>query len=293
MNQIKAHWKLYLIVVLICLNVFVWSLVHSRTPRDYVTVSYLDVGQGDSILIESKNRNRILIDGGPNNKILGALGSMLPFFNNDIDVVLESHPDSDHIGGLPEVVSRYTVKNFIEPGVESPNTVDDELHGRIEGKNIPHYLARAGEQIDMGDGSYVKILFPDRDVSGLETNDASIVAQYWYGDTCFLLTGDSPSKMEDYLVSKYKDALKCNVLKAGHHGSRTSTDNLYLDTVKPSIAIISAGKGNSYGHPHKETIERIRAHGIEILSTIEKGTISLISDGKIITEKSKSLIYFP
>lgn len=285
MDYLKKNWKLLTILVLIVSNLAVWLWADSLLPKDHVTVSYLNIGQGDSILIESTNGKHILIDGGPDKKVLSELGKAMPFFNRTIDVMMESHPDKDHIGGLPEVTSRYKVGTFLEPGVESPNTVDNELHARVKQKNIPDILARKGMKVDMGDGSVLEILFPDRDVSRFETNDASIVARYVYGKTCFLFTGDSPSKMEEYLIGVYKESLKCDVLKAGHHGSRTSTSDEYLHFVKPEFAIISAGKGNSYGHPHKETLERLANSSVKVLSTIDLGTIKMISDGKRVWEK--------
>jgi len=285
MDYFKKNWKFLTIVGLILSNLVVWMWIDTLLPKDHITVSYLNIGQGDSILIESTNGKHILIDGGPDKKVLSELGKAMPFFNRTIDVMIESHPDKDHIGGLPEVISRYKVGIFLEPGVESPNTVDNELHARIKAKNIPDVLARKGMKVSLGDGSELDILFPDRDVSRLETNDASIVVRYIFGKTCFLFTGDSPIKMEDYIVSVYGESLKCDVLKAGHHGSRTSTGDNYLNMVQPEFAIISAGKGNSYGHPHKETLERLANHNVKVLSTIDLGTITMVSDGVTVSEK--------
>lgn len=285
MKNLKANWKLTSLIALVFLNLIIWSAVYAVKPGDSITVTLLNIGQGDAILIESANRNTILIDGGKGKAILGELGKALPIFAKTIDVLIGTHPDQDHIGGLPEVLRRYNVGVYLEPGVLAKNSVDDELKKRIEEKKIPHFLARAGQVVDMGDGSYLRILFPDRDVSGLETNDASIVGQFIFGDTCFLLTGDSPIKMEDYLVFKYGAQMGCDVLKAGHHGSRTSTGENYVNFVKPEYAVISAGKDNSYGHPHTEVIERLTNHKIKILSTIDLGKIKMISDGQTIRLK--------
>lgn len=284
-KKLLKNWKIYCLIALLFFNVFIWSGVFALSPSKHVTVSFLNVGQGDAILIEATNKNHILIDGGRGKIVLGELGRILPFFNRTIDVMIETHPDADHIGGLPEVIKRYKVGLFFEPGVESDNAIDDELKGRVKEKNITDILARAGQIIDLGDGSYLRILFPDRDVSGLDTNDASVVAQYIYGDTCFHLTGDSTIKIEDYLIEIYGKKLKCNVLKAGHHGSRTSTSEEYVLAIAPEVAIISAGKNNSYGHPHAEVIERLKNHNIKILSTIDSGTIKLFSDGEKILGK--------
>lgn len=285
MKYTYTHWKGFVLGTLLVANLFVYMWIFSLTPRGFITVSYFSIGQGDSMLIESSNRKRILIDGGPDKKVLSELGRTLSFFNKRIDIVMESHPDKDHIAGLPEVVSRYSVGVFMEPGVESPNTIDDELHKRIIDRKIPDILARKGMIIDLGDGSELEILFPDKDVSKFDTNDASIIARYTYGNTCFLFTGDSPQKIEEYIIGQYKESLKCNVLKAGHHGSRGSTGDQFLHFVRPEIAIISAGKANSYGHPHQETLDRLQKHNVTVLSTIEEGTITLISDGKTISQK--------
>jgi competence protein ComEC len=286
MDYVRKHWQALLFGLLFFSNILIWSAVVAYEPKDHITVSFLDIGQGDSALIESTNGNRVLIDGGPNKIILQRLGEVLPYFNQNINVVIETHPDKDHIGGLPDVLTRMKVGTFLEPGVESPNSVDDAIHAILKNKNIPHMLARAGQVIDMGDGAELRILFPDRDVSHFETNNASVVAQLIYGDTCFLFTGDSPQRMEEYLVSVYRDELKCNVLKVGHHGSRTSTGDVYLGAVKPEYAIISAGKGNGYGHPHKEVVERLKNAGVEILSTAEFGSIRMYSDGRTVTTRN-------
>ncbi|TAL49342.1 MBL fold metallo-hydrolase [Patescibacteria group bacterium] len=285
MGKVGQYWKLIVLVGLALANLAIWTAAAGVRPRDFVQVSFLDVGQGDAILVESANRSQILIDGGPNRRVLRELSRAMPPFDRFLDVVIETHPDKDHIGGLPEVVNRYTVGAFFEPGVESDNRIDDELHRRVKEKNIPVFLARAGMILDMGDGSLVQILFPDRDPSGMDTNDASIVAKYIFGGSCFLFTGDSPTKIEEYLVSVYDNKLKCDVLKAGHHGSRTSTGDIFVSAVSPSVVVISSGEGNSYGHPHKEVLDILSQADVKILKTAENGTIRIKSDGQTISVK--------
>jgi len=287
MDYLKNNRKQVALGFLIIINIVIFAFVFALTPKRVLTVAYLNVGQGDSILIVSPAGNTMLIDAGSNKLVLQRISEVLPYFNRTIDVAMQSHPDRDHIGGFPDILNRFSVLTFLEPGVESKNSVDDEIDRIIKEKNIPHFLARAGQVLDLGGGARFKILYPDKDVSGEETNSASIVGELRYGDTCFLFTGDSPAKIEKYLVEIYGGGLKCNVLKAGHHGSKTSTDSLYLEAVRPSIAIISAGKDNSYGHPNVEVIERLQHAGVRILSTIDLGTITLISDGKKITTKNK------
>jgi len=279
-KSFKARWKAYLVGLLVLSNIFVWVAVYQRQSGDILKIYFLDVGQGDAIFIDSPRHDRVLVDGGPNRKILAELGKILPFADKRIDVMVETHPDKDHIGGLPEVVGRYKVGMFIAPGVESENSIDDELKKRIEQKNIPKILARRGMVINFGDGAKLEILFPTQDVSNWETNKASIVAKLVYRDVSFLLTGDSPIPIEDVLINLDPKILDSDVLKAGHHGSRTSTSLEYTQAISPEYAVISAGKDNTYGHPHKEVLDILTKIGAKIVSTAESGTIKFETDGK-------------
>ena len=280
MDFIRKYSKEVVLGTLILSNIFVWFAVYDRQPGDKLSVYFLDVGQGDAIFIDSPRGGRVLVDGGANRKVLSELGKILPFADKRIDVMIETHPDKDHIGGLPEVVSRYEVGMFIEPGVESENSIDDELKKRLGEKNIPKLLAKRGMVINFGDGVKLQILFPNQDVTRWETNRASIVAKLIYGDKSFLLTGDSPLQVENILLSLDKNLLDSDVLKAGHHGSRTSTSLTYAEAVSPEYAIISAGLDNTYGHPHKEVLDILAKVGSQIVSTAELGTIKFETDGE-------------
>ncbi|MDP3763965.1 MAG: ComEC/Rec2 family competence protein [bacterium] len=285
MDFIRKYPKEIILGTLILSNIFVWVAIYQRQSGDILTIYFLDVGQGDAIFIDSPTHGQALIDGGKNRKILAELGKILPFGDKKIDVVIATHPDADHIGGLPEVVSRYDVGLFLEPGVESENTIDDELKKRVEEKNIPSLLARRGMVINFGGGVKLQILFPNQDVSRWETNDASIVAKLVYGDKSFLLTGDSTIKAENILLKLDKEILNADVLKAGHHGSRTSTSLTYAEAVSPEYTVISAGKDNSYGHPHKEVLDILTNLGAQIVSTANLGTIKFETDGKTLKLK--------
>ncbi len=204
----------------------------------------------------------------------------MPFGDKSIDIVIATHPDADHIGGLPAVLDRYKVGLFLEPGVESDNTIDEALHARLKEKDITSFLARRGMVINFGDGARLTILFPNQDVSHWETNDASIVARLDYGESSFLLTGDAPVKTENILLKLDPKSVDTDVLKAGHHGSRTSTSLPFTQAVSPDYAVISAGKDNTYGHPHKEVLDILQKAGAQVVSTIDKGTIRFETDGQ-------------
>ncbi|MFH1456981.1 MAG: MBL fold metallo-hydrolase [Patescibacteria group bacterium] len=271
------NFKYYFLGILIIATFFVWYLVFTES-HDSLVVSFLDVGQGDAIFIEAPNGNQILIDGGPNKSVLNELSKIMLFYDRSIDLIIESHPDSDHVNGLVEVLKRYNVGLIMESGVANENQAYQKIQKIIKEKNIKNILARQNMKINLGDGAYMDILFPDRDVANLETNTASIIAKLNYGETCFIFTGDSPRAIEQYLVSVYGDKLNCEVLKIGHHGSNTSTSESFLGYIDPKYAVISVGE-NKYGHPHQEILDLLNQFGINILRTDELGTIKIKSNG--------------
>ncbi|MEK7621772.1 MAG: ComEC/Rec2 family competence protein [Patescibacteria group bacterium] len=300
MTRIRQQLIFILPVALLVANVFAWQVVWRETPRGILTVAFLDIGQGDAIYIEAPNGNQVLVDGGGGRQILRALGEVMPFYDHSLDVVIATHPDADHIGGLSFVLDRFAVGAVLEPGVESDTNVYQEFKRRVD-DGLPrvaggppclqpceagkagarlHTLARRGLRLRLDREVTLDILFPDQDPTTWETNTASIVARLVYGDTAFLLTGDSPIKIEKYLLARDGKNLQADVLKAGHHGSRTSTAPEYAAAVKPQYAVISAGKNNRYGHPHREVLDTLTKLGATILRTDEAGTIIMQTDGK-------------
>ncbi len=260
---------------------FVWYAVFIETSRTTLMVAFLDVGQGDSIFIEAPNGNQILIDGGPGAAVLRELHQVMPYYDRSIDVVIATHPDKDHIGGLVDVINRFAVSYFIEPGVLGTTEIFSALENSVDGHHIKKLTARRGMKIDLGDGVVLNILFPDRDVSRVKnTNDGSIVAILSYGTTNVMLTGDAPQSVEIRLVALDGKNLKSNILKLGHHGSRTSSNASFLGNVSPDYAIISAKLNNSYGHPHQEVLALLQKFKIPSIATYESGTIVFKSDGE-------------
>ncbi len=269
----------YILLVLLFFNLLVWFGVAQATPSAQLKVAFLDIGQGDSILIESPTGGQVLIDGGSGRQVLRALGKQMAFSDRFIDVVIATHPDADHIGGLPSVLERYRVGSFIETGLRSSTTPDQLFLETIAKQKIPILIAWRGMKINLGGGAVLEILFPDRDPVEMETNTSSVVAKLTYGATDFLLTGDSPIAIERYLVGLDGDKIDVEVLKAGHHGSKTSTSQEFVSQTSPDYAVISAGFNNRYGHPHPEVVERLRASGAQVLNTAKVGTILFTTDG--------------
>jgi competence protein ComEC len=273
--------------VLIALNVYVFAAVFGGHPHE-LRVSVLNIGQGDSILIESPTGIRVLVDGGPSSVVLGKLQSELGLLDRSIDMLVETHPDKDHIGGLPSVFKRYRISYFMEPVIPNDTAATAAvLRAAQDEPGLTHVTARRGMRLDLGGGAYADVLYPDRDPAKLDTNNGSVVLHVVYGSTSFMLTGDLPSEQEDWLITlDGKDGnLASDVLKAGHHGSKYSTDDAWLAAVHPSVVAISAGKDNPYGHPNPETMARIRNEGATIYSTVDSGTLHFISDGNTITER--------
>lgn len=281
MKRLPKRSAQYLVLgIFLLVDIFIWTAVGRADRRGELTVAFLNVGQGDATYIEAPNGNQILIDGGPpSGAVLRELGHVMPFWDRSLDVVLATHPDQDHLGGLPSVLSRMRVANV----VTTENTTDTGAYGAFEKiiseKHPRRVLARAGEKIILDDGVVLEILFPDRNAAGWETNTASIVARLSYGDESFIFTGDSPQSVEKYIVGRKPRALHSTVLKLGHHGSRTSSSKIFLSAVDPEYAVISAGKDNKYGHPHKEVTDLLTELKIPSISTAEKGTAIFITDG--------------
>lgn len=247
-------------------------------------VSFLNIGQGDSTLIKTSGGQTILIDAGPpKGSVLSEIGSSLPFYKKRIDMVIATHPDADHIGGMSDVINRYKPKIILVSGVHADTWIDQLLQKSIKKNNVQEILALKGSVIKFVSNktsSKLEIIFPDRDVSSWvkKTNDASIVARLSYASTSFMFTGDSPQSIEKYLL---RDSLttQTDVLKVGHHGSKTSTSDEFLKTLKPTYAVISVGKKNRYKHPHHEVIEVLKKNKIKILET-SKGRVKIKSNGK-------------
>jgi competence protein ComEC len=283
-SQIHVRWVV--LVVLFASTFFIWVVVLRADRHGVLTVAFLDVGQGDAIYIEAPNGNQMLIDGGVSSgAILRPLGRVMPFYDRSLDLVLATHPDQDHVGGLPAVLERMRVNGVVTTENSAATGAYTAFEDVIRANNIPRILARAGRRIVLDEGVTLEILFPDRSTQGWETNTGSIVARLSYGDTSFLFTGDSPIAIEKYLTGKYGSTLKTDVVKLGHHGSRTSSSREFLSAAQPTYAVVSAGKGNRYGHPHEEVLDLTDEMRISILNTANYGSIVFKTDGALLWQE--------
>lgn len=280
--------RLLSVSLLLAVAVFIWLPTFGSTQTTDCTclqISFLDVGQGDAILIQTPDGYDMLIDGGRDSSVLRELATAMSFFDKELDVVLATHPDLDHISGLVDVFQRYQVDTFVETTNINETAAVTALAAAVKNEGITPIYADAGQQIQLGASTTILILSPTGDETNLETNTASIVVKIQYGNTSFMLTGDAPQEIENYLVKSYGQLLKSDVLKLGHHGSKTSTSDVWLDAVRPQFAVVSAGIDNRYGHPHQDVMQRVFSRNIQTSHTGTDGTITFYSDGATVWRK--------
>ena len=279
---VKKYPLFALTAFLFALVLFIFYLDYRDGKKEFV-FAMLDVGQGDALFIQSPTGTQILIDSGPPGRILGKLSRAMPLFDRSLDAIIVTNPDQDHIGGFLDVLDSYQVGKFFEPGTFNDSKTYQNLKEEIKNRKIPQFLARKGMTLDLGGGAKLEILFPDRDVSLWDTNDGSIVTRLTYGNTSILLMGDSTLETEEMILkSNPKEKIKTQILKVGHHGSRTSSSYNFIKLAKPEYALISNGRENKYGHPHEATLDVLNQFGAKILQTDLLGTIIVKSDGTML-----------
>lgn len=263
---------------------FVATLISWTVPVSHeLRVSFLNIGQGDAIFIEGPTGIQMLVDAGPpDGSVLRELGGVMPFFDRSIDAVMETHPDQDHIGGMSDVFKNYSVKTFLEPGILNDTKASRATAMSVKESGAQDIEVRRGMRLLLGGGAYADILFPDRSLPNIETNTGSIVMRVVYGDTSFLLNGDSPQVIERYLVATDAGKLKSTVLKAGHHGSKNSSAPEFVKAVSPSFGVFSRGCNNKYGHPAPQVVALFQSLDIKTFDTCTSGRITFHSNGKTV-----------
>ncbi len=252
-----------------------------------LTVHFIDVGQGDSILLEY-NGKTMLVDAGERDK-----GKVVTAYLQDqgisgIDYVVATHPHSDHIGGMNEVLNSFQVKHFVDSGFPHTSKTYENMLTTIDEKDIPFEVAEEGKEIEFDPAVDVEILNPGQEYSD-DLNENSIVLKVSYGETSFLLMGDAGLETEEKLMGGGYD-LDSDILKAGHHASRSGSGEAFISSVSPGISIIEVGAGNDYGHPHEEVLERLQKAS-RVYRTDLDGTIAVTTDGStctVITQKTGS-----
>lgn len=286
-------------IILLIIWVLLWGLVmilrfeeksshidsESSTDSGILRITFLDIGQGDATFVLFPDGTEMLIDCAIDARIIEALGRVMPFYDRDIDYLVVTHPDKDHYGGCIDVLERFEVKHIIDNGFEKT------------GSDFWQSYMQAIEQEKMHGAQYTQLdsvrswdiasttiyfLYPDHDLATdplvpgekkINANNTSIVMKLSFGNKSVLLTGDIEHELEHYLVKTQKDNLDADILKAGHHGSDTSSIVSFLQLVTPSSTIFSAGKENRFGHPSRRVIKRVERFGSDVWRTDTQGDI--------------------
>ncbi|AUM94312.1 TPA: MBL fold metallo-hydrolase [Clostridium botulinum] len=276
--------NLIITCLLICLSIIFMACsqqssnaINTSNKSNELKVHYIDVGQGDSILVQTKDKN-ILIDSGTRKSSDNLINYLKKQHIKKLDYVIATHPHEDHIGGMPKVIDEFEIGNFYAPKKTTNTKIFKDMILQLKKKNLKINVAKKGISLDLSNDSSLDFLAPVKD-NYENTNDYSAVIKITHGNTKFLFTGDAEKTSERDILNSNVD-LSSNVLKVGHHGSHSSSSKEFLDKVNPKMAIISCGKNNDYGHPHKETMKELKKRNIEIYRTDIDGNILLTSDGE-------------
>ncbi|EHK2399798.1 MBL fold metallo-hydrolase [Clostridium perfringens] len=263
------------------------NISKSSAESEYsgLSVTYLNVGQGDSQLIQVNGIN-MLIDAGTNAGANDLVKDLKNRGIKTIDIAIATHPHEDHIGGMDEVLENFDVKSFYAPKVAHTTKTYENMLKAVKNEGLKIKQIKEGTKIDLGKDTEVQVYSPVKSQYE-ELNNYSPVMKISYGQNSFMFTGDAESLVEKEILNENKD-LKADVLKLGHHGSHSSTSEEFLKAVDPSIAIVSCAKDNKYGHPHKETMSNLKKAGITVYETFRDGDITISSNGKKLDVKLHS-----
>jgi len=269
---------------LILLTAVLVYLTVSRIQRpDRLTVSFLHVGQGDAIFVETPTGTQALIDGGPGRRVLRELGAVMPISDRSVDMLVGTHADKDHIGGLTHVLDRFHINTILASPLAGSQAHISALKERIHKEGAAWIRPHHNQVYHLGGGVKLQVLFPDRRLQSSTDNADSTVMRLVYEETSVLLTGDMPNALEQYLHTTGKQRLAADILKVAHHGSDTSSGREFLHAVAPEISIIQAGEDNAYGHPDPTIEERLLSVSNRVLCTCTHGRVTFTSDGKNFT----------
>jgi len=262
---------------LICMSIATLFFFLTQIGKSHqAKITFLNVGQGDAILIQTPHGRKVLIDAGPDEQIEGQLDRVIPYYDRTLDLAFATHPDVDHVGGFLSLIEHYTIKSFFHSGLLVAEPEYAFLAKNLQKEGIPTRSLKSGDVITLGDGMKLFVLSPYRVEEVRDANEASLVLLLTYQGTQVLFMGDAPRTVEAQLKTSYGEALRSPLLKLGHHGSKTSSSEDFLRTVQPQEAIVSAGCKNRFGHPHQEVVALLRKLGIQERDTCFDGNIQFV-----------------
>ncbi|EHL19164.1 hypothetical protein HMPREF9628_01721 [Peptoanaerobacter stomatis] len=288
MKKISLKQK---IIIILLLTSVIYTLyqrlqcIYNTSPT--LQVHFIDVGQGDSTLIITPDKKTVLIDAGDEQHSSRTTGYIKSQGIDKLDLVIATHPDADHIGGMDKVIKNFDIGMFSMPLVSKDTKQYKEIKQELKNKKLKNKPLYTGDGLSVGKDVKLQILSPQKNKTYSDTNEYSIVARLSYKEVSFLFMADATMENEIAIINDFDD-ISSDVLKLGHHGSSTSTSDYFLGKVNPSIGVISCGKNNKYGHPHKEVMNLLEKYNIMIFRTDKQGSIVLKSDGyKIYSRRGK------
>ena len=279
MKKISLKQK---IIIILLLTSIIYTLyqrlqgIYNTSPT--LQVHFIDVGQGDSTLIITPDKKTVLIDAGDEQHSSRTTGYIKSQGIDKLDLVIATHPDADHIGGMDKVIKNFDIGMFSMPLVSKDTKQYKEIKKELKNKKLKNKPLYTGDGLSIGKDVKLQILSPQKNKTYSDTNEYSIVARLLYKEVSFLFMADATMENEIAIINDFDD-IRADVLKLGHHGSSTSTSDYFLGKVNPSIGVISCGKNNKYGHPHKEVMNLLEKYNIIIFRTDKQGSIVLKSDG--------------
>ncbi|HBB03065.1 MAG: beta-lactamase [Candidatus Peregrinibacteria bacterium GW2011_GWF2_38_29] len=269
--------------IFILIMIFVSAFLLNELPDNRLHIYFLDVGQGDCILIKSPENKTILIDAGPGSSAVKLIGKTLGHLNRKIDLMILSHPHKDHFEGMLEVVKRYEIGKILLPNASSADPLYSTLLNEIKSRKIETAFVPQNSDIDFGAGVFMDFLYSDSTISDKKSaNESSVIFRLLYGKTSIIFTGDAPIE-EEYSALKLNKDFSADLIKIGHHGSKYSTSEEFLYEINSIYAAIQSGAKNRFGHPHKEALDRLEKRNVQIFRNDFSGTLEFISDGETIS----------
>ncbi len=274
--------------------IFLIFFVYLRSNDRKLHLVVCDVGQGDAIFIRTASQADILIDGGPDKKVLECLGRHMPFWDRSLDIIILTHPDADHVTGLIDVIERYKIRYLLTQPNPGKTQIYELFTNVLAEKKLSAKYVSKGEGFSVGGETSFKILWPaspgtslggpasdkpeeiTQNSSNPSLNRFSVISVISYGKFSALLTGDAGSEIQDAVAPSARDI---DILKVPHHGSKTGMNDYILDQTTPDLAIISVGSNNRYGHPSRLSLDLLKKHNIKVLRTDQMGEIEIVSDG--------------
>jgi len=270
----KNKLKIAVVTVLVC-NILIWNFYLSLADGK-LHLKFYDIGQGDAIFLETAGGYRILVDGGPDNKLLEYLGEDLPFYSKNLDLVVATHPQADHIAGLVEVIKQYKIGSLWINGDKAETRLYQEWERALRGNSVQPVVVAQGDKILFPDQTQIEVIWPKSGPQSLELNDRAIVLKITFGSFDALLTSDADSRVQPYTSSLGH----FEVFKVPHHGSKTGLKEDFVRSLSPEVSIISVGAKNRYGHPGQNIIQFLITIGSKVYRTDQNGAVEIVTDGQ-------------